>query len=199
MNRLCKRALLGLFLMLFLSSVAFGATLKLTAEAVNHFNLGTYPTTFAAKITEDYFLDSGLKIEKDCIIEGQITKIVEPKRGNRDGYFYFTPTNYTVPSENNKIVTVKRYIGLEIKVKPYEPLDKKELVLDAGAGVASHFVKGISYPINFVRGVVEPTEGKGRLASGAEKVYEKSPLVYVEKGDNMELEPGDTIQLILKY
>ena len=82
----------------------------------------------------------------------------------------------------------------------YTPIDKKDVALSAGTTVAGFFVDYITLPLNFARGVIEqPYEDTSRLKSGAKMMYEKSPLSFISKGEEMNLSEGDKLTLIFKY
>ena len=46
-------------------------------------------------------------------------------------------------------------------------------------------------------GMIENEEGN-RIQSGVKKVYKESPLSYVEKGQELKMESGDSFYLIFK-
>lgn len=199
MIKFIKKILISLSCLVLLSNAALAAKFKLVVEVLEPFDSNNPPKTLTTRVIEEYQFNNGYRIEKGCMFEGEVTEIIQPKRGKRDGYFYYKPITYTRPSKDNEQMVIEDGLLTAVKAKYYKPLDKKEIAFDAAATTAGFFVHGISYPINFARGVIEPYDGKNRLTSGVQKVYEKSPLVYALKGESMKLMQGDIITLIFYY
>ena len=76
----------------------------------------------------------------------------------------------------------------------YEKLDVTDKAINTGKSVANHFVKNITYPVQFVKGVAQNKSGD-RLKSGWDEAYDASPLSYAEKGKPLELQSGDLATL----
>jgi len=194
-----KNILISFLIMIFLSPAALAAKLKITAELIEPFSTEYPSRTVKARVIEDYKLNETQKIEKGSVFTGVVTEIKEPKRGKRDAHFYLRLTSYSVPSKDNAVYDIKNTGNATAKATIYKPLDKKELALDAGATTAGFFIDYIALPVNFTRGVVEPYEGKGRVESGVQKMYEKSIFSYLSEGKQMQLNKGDKINLTFKY
>ena len=61
-------------------------------------------------------------------------------------------------------------------------------------GVGDHFVKGLSMGVAAVEGAVENNEGN-RLKSGAKSLYKASPISYVGKGQDIQINKSDIFYL----
>lgn len=193
------KKLLILFLsLIFISPAALGKTFKMTAELLEPFNSANPPSTIKTRVMGDYIFNEKEAILDGTMFTGNVIVIVEPKRGKRDGYFYCRLTDYT-KTANGANYTIPINNDLIVKVKLYKPFDKKEFAIDTTVSAAGLFVNYISFPVNFARGVIKPYGDKSRMASGVQKVYEKSFMSYISKGDTMHLNAGDKIILEFAY
>lgn len=192
-----KQILFIFFICLLLSNNICAQAKTIVAETLCDFDSMNPPKEFSVKIIEDTFLNDEFKFEKDAVINGKITKVIPPKRLKQDACFVFKAKNYTIPSQDNKIIKIKNTSKTRTKVKPYIPVDKTEMAEKAALAVAGTMVKGISVGINFAKGVIKPSEGENRLHSGVKNAYENSPLSYYEKGDDLVLKAGSLVKFSL--
>lgn len=147
----------------------------------------------------DYEFAESNYIEENSIITVKIKKYIPPKRGKRDGYAKIQVIQYTVPSEENKIVDLskKKIMG---KLKLSSPIDKKEILKNAGVSAAGHVLKipGFSQAIAVSKGLIKPNPDQNRLQSAGTNLYESTPLTYAEKGIDLLIEEDAIVVLKLK-
>ncbi len=149
--------------------------------------------TYKVQLLEKEELKDGTIFEAGTIINGQVIKIKNAKRGKRNAYFEFVPTSYTYNHETKTINTPQYYA----KVVGYAPVDTKKIVESAAKSTVGFFFKGASQGISFIQGVAQADEGE-RIKSGFTQMYLDSPLTYIEEGAELEVNIGDLIVLIFK-
>ena len=130
-------------------------------------------------------LSDDLNLEQGEKIELKILNYVEPKRGKRSGYF--------------KV----EYLGKNVmtgSMKPSTPKDLKAIAEHAGIAVAGQILKvpGFSQAIAVSKGLICPNESESRLESAGKNLYKSTPLTYVEKGSDFEVEPDGVVVIKLK-
>ncbi len=170
---------------------------KAVVESLEDFSIAENDSTVKFKVLEENTFKNGITFEEGSIISAKVAKIVEPKRGKRNGYLVIKPESYTVPSKEENIKINDKYWAAN--VVGYKPFDVKKAAFSAGLGVAGHFVKGIGQIYYFGKGIVSPEEGENRLKSGAKNVYENSPLCYIEEGEEVNIKTGDILLLKFHY
>ncbi len=149
------------------------------------------PKVYAIKILQDLFLDENTTIKEDDILYGRIVDIKDPKRLKRNATFTFVPE------------TLKTYEGEVVELKGYYPakyttkLNKGQIAKSAALGVGSYFVKGLSMGYSAIEGAVK-NEKDNRFKSSVTSVYESSPLSYVKKGHEIEIEKEQVFLLNFK-
>ena len=133
------------------------------------------------------------------IIHCNVIKVTDPKRGKRSASFAVCPTSYT--TEGNTVTIKENYYGKYaskvISKEELKKVDKVKVGKKAVLTVGNHFVKGLTAGVTMAEGMIENEEGN-RIQSGVKKVYKESPLSYVEKGQELKIEPGDSFYLIFK-
>ncbi len=185
MENLVKKGFVIISLILLFPSAALAETLKV--EALSAFSTEEPESSMRVKILEDAALDD-IVLYKGDILSGKTTDIVSPKRLKRNASFSFIPETYTDKSgKTHKFL--KEYKG-----RYAFPLDKAGLAKTAGLAIGGYFVKGLSLGVNAIEGAVKNEEGN-RLKSSAVKVYENSPLSYIETGDELNILEGDIFLL----
>jgi len=157
-------------------------------SSLSKFSTENPPKTISVRLSEPLELTSGTTLEAGVIINGSLTDVVSPKRLKRDAGFSFKPAEYT--DLNGKSHKIKQ----DITASYTKPLDKGKLAKNAALGVGSYFVKGLSVGVAAVEGAVQNEEGN-RLKSSAVSVYESSPLSYVEKGQELVIEKGQSFYM----
>ena len=173
--------------------------INITAESMVNINKNTENAKFSAKVIEGKSFKNSYGFYKNDIIQGTITKYVEPKRAKRKAYVIVGPE---VVYRNNKKLSYD-YKDIEAKVIMYSEKNIKEMGVkggvSAGLYAGSHYVPGLSQAFYFSKGFIKPNEGETRLKSGAKSVYENSALSYIEKGEDLYIKQGDYITMKLYY
>ncbi len=171
---------------------------KVVVESLEDFSFENNDNIVKFKAIEENTFKNGITFEKDSIICAKVTKVIEPKRGKRNGYLIVDPKSYTVPSKGGETVEINDEYWVA-KVLGFKPFNVKDSAVGAGLAVAGHFVKGIGQFYYFGKGIVSPNEGEGRLKSGVKNVYENSPLAYIEEGEEVNINKGDLLLLKFHY
>ncbi len=186
-----------LFAVFFSLNPSFAADSKnkVAVESLSDFSFNHQVDTVRLKVLEKNKFKNGVKFEKGAILTAKVAKVVDAKRGKRNGYLVVDPLSYTVPSTGASVQIDDEY--WLANVLGYKPFDAKSTAAKAGLSVAGFFVKGIGQIFYFGKGVISPEEGEGRLKSGAKNVYENSPLAYIEEGEEVDIKTGDI--LLLKF
>lgn len=152
----------------------------IAVQALDNFSTQTPTQHYSVKVLEELTLDEQTTFKENDVLKGKIVDIKNPKRLKRNATFTFVPE---VLDSNGEIIELKGYYPAKYTTK----LDKKQLAKSAALGVGSYFVKGLSMGYNAIEGAVK-NEEDNRLKSGAVSLYENSPLSYVEKGQDIEIE-----------
>ena len=116
---------------------------------------------------------------------------VDAKRGKRNAYIVIQPESFEIDG----VVHLIEDENLEAKVVGYSKRDYKKTALDAGLAVGGYFVKGLSQVFYFSKGLIIPDEDKSRIKTAFHNVYENTPFVYIEKGEDVDIEKGDLLVL----
>lgn len=118
------------------------------------------------------------------ILEGKMLAVTDPKRLKRDAGFTFYPMNY-IDLEGKSTHIPVLYIGT---FSSKFEIDAGQLAKSAVLTVGDHFIKGISYGFYAVQGAVQNKEGN-HLYSAVSNVYENSFFSYIEKGEQLNIQP----------
>lgn len=163
-------------------------------RALEKFSTERPSDTFRAEVIETEIFENGFILHQGSVISGKVVYVAPPKRGKRDAYFEFLPTSLTYEGITK---TAKKPMAIA-KVAAYSPVDTKKLVGKAVKTAANLFVKGVSLGISFAQGVAQADDGENRFVSGVEKTYKDSPLSYIEVGDELNIDVGDELVLIIQ-
>lgn len=175
---------------LLLSGVMFSQTYAQTVEveSLSSFSTANPPASISVKLSEPLELTQDLTLDSGTVIKGNLIDVVNPKRLKRNASFSFKPVKYT----DTKGKTGKIPSG--ILASYTTPTDKKKLAKNAALGVGSYFVKGLSVGAAAIEGAVKNQEDN-RFKSSAVAAYESSPLSYVEKGQDIEIQEAQIFYL----
>ncbi len=171
---------------------------KAVVESLESFSFDNDKSTVKFKVIEENTFDNGIVFEKDSIVTAHVMKIVEAKRGKRNGYLVVEPVSYSIPSKGNETLNINEEYWVA-NVVGYKPFDVKKAAFSAGLSAAGYFVKGIGQIYYFGKGIISPNEGEGRLKSGAKNVYENSPLAFIKEGEEINIQKGDILLLKFHY
>ena len=184
-------------------------SLILTMSAVNaasdtiHVSLmGDFDTAHPAKKIDVRVIENGTlgthNLKTGDVIHCNVVKVTDPQRGKRSATFAVCPTSYTSGGEEIKIEEnyYGKYADKVLSKEELKKVDKVKVGKKAVLTVGNHFVKGLTAGVTMAEGMIENEEGN-RIESGVKKVYKESPLSYVEKGKELEIESGG--QFYLKF
>ena len=164
---------------------------NILVESMTDFNTNDNEKVFSAKVVEETELSDGKIIKANSTINGTILKTVDAKRGKRNAYIVIQPESFEIDG----VVHLIEDENLEAKVVGYSKRDYKKTALDAGLAVGGYFVKGLSQVFYFSKGLIIPDEDKSRIKTAFHNVYENTPFVYIERGENVDIEKGDLLVL----
>lgn len=167
---------------------------KVIVESLENFTFRDSESTVTLKVLESNEFENGVKFEEGTVLYAKASKMVDPKRGKRNGYLIINPIKYTVPGEETLDITDEYWLA---NVYGYKPFDMKNAAISAGLFAGGMFVKGIGQVYYFGKGVLSPEDGENRLKSGVKSVYKNSPLAYIESGEELSIKTGDV--LLLKF
>lgn len=164
---------------------------NILVQSMTEFEQNDSEKVFSAKVVEETELSDGKIIKANSILNGTIIKTVDAKRGKRDAYIVIQPESFEIDG----VIHLIEDENLEAKVVGYSKRDYKKTALDAGLAVGGYFVKGLSQVFYFSKGLIIPDEDKSRIKTAFHNVYENTPFVYIERGDEIDIEKGDLLVL----
>ena len=118
-------------------------------------------------------------------LEGKMYTVTDPKRLKQDATFTFEPLKYTDLNGNSYEIK-ETFVG---SYSPKFEIDPAKAAKTVALTVGNKFVKGVKTGYYAVEGAVENKDGN-RVKSAAENVYENSLFSYVEKGEQLHIEPN---------
>ena len=193
-----NKILLSLLSLFFTLTTVNAATDKVHVSIVGEFDTAHPSQSIDVSVIEDGTLGSHI-LKKGDVMHCNIVKVTDPKRGKRSASFAVCPTSYT---SNGETVTIEenyygKYASKVISKEELKKVDKVKVGKKAVLTVGNHFVKGLTAGVTLAEGMIENEEGN-RIESGVKKVYKESPLSYVEKGQELKIDSGETFYLIFK-
>ncbi len=137
---------------------------------------------------ENYKIGDNIIISEGDILNIKIKDYVKPKRGKMDGYYKVEYLADNI-ADNNGTMRISN------------PKDMESIVKSAGITVTGHILKvpGFSQAVAVSKGLIKPNENMSRIASAGKNLYQSTPLTYIEKGKNFEIEKDGIIVLKLKF
>ena len=193
-----KRIILSVLILTAFAGMSQAAT-YIKVEAMEEFTTANPAENMCLTVASDYNLGK-YYLKSGDVLTCDVVKVVKPKRGKRDAKFYVKPTAIT-SGECTKAVE-KNYKGKYCKYaltkEALKEAPKGKMVEKAAVSVGNHFVKGCLAPaVSIAEGMIKNEEGN-RLKSGIAQLYDDSPVSYISKGKNIELQQGDTFYLSFK-
>ena len=165
---------------------------KMIVQFEQDFSSTTPSKSFSVVIDDNYTFPNIKPVDKGTKLFLELVSVEPEAVGKRDATVmakvakaYFPATDKTVTVNNPKAV---------VKFSKYEKLDVADKAVDTSITVANHFVKNITMPARFIKGVAKNKDGD-RLKSGAKEAYDSSVLSYTGKGDPLVLKTGDLATL----
>lgn len=164
-------------------------------EALKDFSTANPPKTWRIKVLEGFTADNGIVVSQNTIIKGNIVNVKSPQRLKRNATFRFVPTTYYDPHEGT-VKPVRR--DFEGKYSSTSNIDKKALA-KSGAVTAGNMLIGsfVAPTVGMVEGIVTNKEGN-RAKSAVVGAYERTPLSYANKGQEMEFKQGQVFTMSFK-
>lgn len=155
--------------------------------------------TLRFKATDDYEISNERIIPQNSIITITFEEYVQPKRGKRNGYINGWLYSYTIPSKDNVEIIVKDE-KIAAKIKNATKKDMKEIATNASVSAAGKALKipVFSQVIAVSKGLINPNENESRIKSAGKNLYESTPLIYVEKGEDIKLKKNSPVLITVK-
>ena len=193
-----KKILLSALSLILTLSAVNAASDKVHVSMINEFNTANPSQKIDVQVIENGALGSHI-LKTGDILHCNVVKVTDPKRGKRSATFAVCPTSYT---SNGETVTISenyygKYADKVLSKEELKKVDKVKAGEKAVLTVGNHFVKGLTAGVTLAEGMIENEEGN-RIQSGVKKVYKESPLSYVEKGQELNIEPGKQFYLLFK-
>lgn len=186
-----------LCLLILFNCVALASD-KLHLRALEDFNSKEPKEVFRAELIEDGSID-GMFLFKGDKINCTLLKVKDPKRAKIDAKVYFNIVS-TEDSDGVHLIDgdyCAKYAKKVINKEAIKEIPKKNILKTAAGAAGGVFVKGFSYGVSFVDGVITNNDSN-RLKSGVKQVYDDSLLSYVEYGDEIDIKTDDTFYFIIK-
>ena len=155
----------------------------MAVQAMNNITTEKPNQAVKVKVIRDCTLGN-VELKIGYILEGKMLNVTDPKRLKKNASFTFYPTYYS-DLNGKKIRFTKIYVG---EYSPKFEIDPVKLAKSAVLTVGNHFVKGVSAGYYAVEGAVQNEEGN-RVESAVHNVYENSMFSYVEKGQQLNIQP----------
>lgn len=175
--------------LILISSPVWAVTMKV--EAITPFSTENPEEDFTVKVLEECKLSDSLVLESGVILHTKTCDIISPKRLKRDASFSVMAESYV-----DKNGETHRFEDI-YKGKYFVPADKKDLAKNAALNIGSCFIKGLSLGVNAVEGAIKNEEGN-RLKSSVKNIYDNSPISYIEIGEDITINAGETFNLNFK-
>lgn len=191
-------ALFLFFILLSCPATVSAKTYKFVAQTMSDFSSDKPAKNIKVQIVGDYDLDNGEYLLNGTVFTADISKVKKETRGKRPAYALLKLNSIQLP--NNSEIKDISHLSLWVKMSAYKPIDIADKALDLGATAAGFAVENISYPINFVRGMIKPANPKdNRVVAGVKMTYEKSVFSYLSKGEPLVLPTGTKLILSIKH
>lgn len=184
-----------LLILSFAISVSSAYAKNLRVEAMSDLSTANPPETWQVKIVDGFIADNGFVVYSGSILEGKIENVSEPKRLKRNAAFVFVPTKYYDAGDktckNVKEKLQGKYSSMtDVSVGS---VAKTGAIMVGDKVISGFFGSGVA----LVQGAVKNEQGN-RAKSAAVSVYENSPLSYINKGKELEIQKGQVFVMSFK-
>ena len=187
-----KKFLLALSAFLIINPVM---AKNVKVQAMSNFSTANPPKVWKVKVLETFTADNGVIVHKNTIVEGNIVNVKSPQRLKRNATFKFVPKTYYDP-QDGITKAVKR--DFEGKYSSTSNIDKKSLAKTGAISAGNMLIGSFVAPtVGLVEGVVANKEGN-RAKSAVVGAYERTPLSYANKGQEMEFKQGQIFVMSFK-
>lgn len=168
---------------------------NIKVEALDNFSTANPSKTWKVKILEGFTADSGVVVHPNTVIEGNIVNVKSPQRLKRNATFRFVPTTYYDPQVGEAKPVRREFEG---KYSSTSNLDKKNLAKTGAISAGNMLIGSFVAPtVGLVEGVVNNKEGN-LAKSAVVGAYERTPLSYANKGQEMEFKKGQVFTMNFK-
>lgn len=178
-------------------SAAYAAS-QLHVVAMDEFKTDKPSKNISVRVLEQSELGR-YQIGTNAVLNCQVLRIVDPKRGKRNATFFVKPVSYT---EGKEIISIEeemygKYSKFVLSKEELKKIPPFKVMKNAALMVGNYFVKGLSIAYHFGEGFVK-NEKDNRFKSGVTNVYEESPLSYIGEGEQLDIKVGDDFYLVFK-
>lgn len=193
-----KIRILCTILSLIFSTVLVYASDKVHVSSLSDFSTSAPAKTIDVKVLEDTNLGE-YPLSAEDTIHCNVIEVTKPKRGKIAAGFKVKPVYYVHDSINTPIETdyVGKYAAKIISKNEIKNIDAKKVGKKAIITVGNHFVKGVAPVASLAQGMIQNEDGN-RIESGVKQVYKDSVFSYVQKGEDVNIKPGDSFYVIFK-
>lgn len=187
-----------LLISILLQTSCVFAAVQLKVTAIDEFKTDS-PSDFMDVIVAKESILGDYTIKENSILHCDVIKIVEPKRGKRNATFFVKPDYYI---SDDKVVKFEeelygKYSKTVLSKEELKNIKPFNIVKKAGLIAGNFFIKGFSIAYSFAEGVVK-NENDNHLKSGVVNAYESTPISYIEVGEQLDIQKGDSFYLIFK-
>lgn len=181
-----------LCILIFSTSIVLAETIKVTSfEPIS----SREPfETYQIKTMEKCKFKNGVVFDEGAVITGKTINVKSSRRGKRDAYIEFKPTQYESNGQTLNLHNEK----IKAKIVRHNPLDMGEATTFIALNVVECFLPGVFEVHSFMKGYQGADEGT-KMKSGFVQMYKDSPLSFIEKGNEINTEPGDILLLKIKF
>ena len=141
---------------------------------------------------DDYSIfDDALKIKKGEELVFILDKYNPAMRGKRNGAYSVTLKS-PLPEDGDYVLSGMMFVA--------QQSDLKSWANKIGITVTGKALKipGFSQAVAAAKGIIKPDEEKGRFRTVSRNVFESTPLKYVEKGKEFEVETDGIVKIFLR-
>ena len=179
----------------FIISVSSVSAKNLRVEAMSDLSTANPPKTWKVKIVDGFIAQDGFVVYAGSVLEGRIESISEPKRLKRNAAFVFVPTKYYDACDNTCRTVTEKIEGKYSSMTDVTvgSVAKTGAIMLGDKVISGFFGSGVA----LVQGAVKNEQGN-RAKSAAVSVYENSPLSYINKGKELEIQKGQVFVMSFK-
>ncbi len=156
----------------------------ITPAHINYKNLTVNKTIELYQINKTECENQNI-YEHHELVDITIKEYIKAKRGKRSGYY--------------KIIYKNRNDIKEGTMRASTPKDFENIAKQAGIAITGHILKvpGFSQVVAVSKGLLKPNENQNRLQSAGNNLYQSTPLTYIEKGTEFDVEEDGIVVLKL--
>lgn len=182
--------------LIFISALCQPVMAKnIKVEAMSDFSTANPPASWQVKIVEDFTNTDGFEVTAGSILEGKIENVKSPARLKRNASFTFIPVKFYDNNSHKNYTVEKELVG---KYSALSDVSVGSVAKQGAVMVGNQVVNGFFGPgIALVEGAVKNEQGN-RAKSAVVSAYESSPLSYINKGNELEIQKGQIFIMSFK-